>query len=187
VDEARLRSVAAAGEVRSRLGDDVVYGEGETSLPEVVCRLLESRSLTFACAESCTGGLLAELVTAVPGASRAFLGSVVSYANSAKTELLGVDPELLRVHGAVSAEVARAMAEGARRRFGASVALAVTGIAGPDGGTAEKPVGLVHYAVASDAGVEAKHAVFTGNREQVRRRSAYAVLALVRRVVRSSG
>ena len=186
-EEARARSEAAAEEVRARLGDEFVYGEGDTSLPEVVCRLLESRSLTLACAESCTGGLVAELVTAVPGSSRSFLGGVVSYANSAKTELLGVDEELLRKHGAVSAEVARAMADGARRRFGSSIAVGVTGIAGPDGGTAEKPVGLVHWAVASDAGVEAKHAVFSGNREQVRRRSAYAVLALVRRVVRARG
>ncbi|HEX6274982.1 MAG TPA: competence/damage-inducible protein A [Polyangiaceae bacterium] len=182
--EARARSEAAAAEVRARLGDDVVYGEGATSLPEVVCRLLEARSLTLAAAESCTGGLVAELVTNVPGASRTFLGGAVTYSNASKTELLGVDPALLAAHGAVSEEVARAMAEGARRRFGASVALAVTGVAGPDGGSAEKPVGLVHWAVANDAGVVARHAVFSGAREQVRRRSAYAVLALVRRVVR---
>jgi nicotinamide-nucleotide amidase len=183
-DEARARSEAAAADVRARLGDDVVYGEGETSLAEVVCRLLEAHSLTLAVAESCTGGLVAELLTRVPGASRSFLGGVVSYANSAKTELLGVDAALLLAHGAVSAEVARAMAEGARRRFGASLALAVTGIAGPDGGSAEKPVGLVHWAVGGDGNVTAKQAVFSGNREQVRLRAAYAALALLRRVVR---
>jgi nicotinamide-nucleotide amidase len=169
--------------VRARLGEDVVYGEGDTSLPEVVCRLLEARSLTLALAESCTGGLVAELVTNVPGASRSFLGGVVAYSNGAKTELLGVEPALIERHGVVSAEVARAMAEGARRRFGSDLALALTGIAGPAGGTPEKPVGLVHWAAASEAGVEAKHAVFSGKREQVRRRSAYAALALARRVV----
>jgi nicotinamide-nucleotide amidase len=183
-EEARARSEAAAAEARARLGDDAVYGEGATSLPEVVCRLLEGRSLTLAAAESCTGGLVAELVTNVPGASRTFLGGAVTYSNASKTELLGVDEALLATHGAVSQEVARAMAEGARRRFGSSVALAVTGIAGPDGGSADKPVGLVHWAVASKAGVVAKHAVFSGAREQVRRRAAFAALALVRRVVR---
>jgi nicotinamide-nucleotide amidase len=183
-DEARERSEAAAREVRARLGDDVVYGEGDTSLPEVVCRLLEARSLTLAIAESCTGGLIAELVTNVPGASRSFLGGVVTYSNASKTELCGVSPALLEAHGAVSEEVARAMAEGARRRFGSKLSLAVTGIAGPDGGTAEKPVGLVHLAVTSDAGTTAKHTVFSGGRDVVRRRAAFAALALVRRVVR---
>jgi nicotinamide-nucleotide amidase len=182
-DEARTRSEAAAKEVRARLGEDVVYGEGETTLAEVVCRLFEARSLTLAVAESCTGGLVAELVTSVPGASRSFLGGVVAYANETKAAFLDVDPALIGAHGAVSAEVARAMAEGARRRFGASIALAVTGIAGPDGGSIEKPVGLVHWAVTSDAGTRAKHAVLSGNREQVRRRAAFAALALARRVV----
>jgi nicotinamide-nucleotide amidase len=184
--EARARSEAGAREVRARLGDEAVYGEGTTSLPEAVCRLFEERSLTLATAESCTGGLIAELVTDVPGASRSFLGGVVAYSNAAKTELLGVDAALIERNGAVSEAVARAMAEGARRRFGASIALAVTGIAGPDGGTPEKPVGLVHWAAASDAGVEAKHAIFLGNRAQVRRRAAYAALALARRSVRRS-
>ena len=182
-DAARARAETAAAEVRTRLGEDVVYGEGDTSLPEVVCRLFEARSLTLALAESCTGGLVAELVTGVPGASRSFLGGVVAYSNGAKTQLLGVDPALIERHGVVSAEVALAMAEGARRRFGSDLALALTGIAGPDGGTPEKPVGLVHWAAASEAGVVAKHAVFSGNREQIRRRSAYAALALARRVV----
>jgi nicotinamide-nucleotide amidase len=181
---ARTRAEAAANEVRARLGDDVVYGEGATTFPEAVCRLLEARALTLAVAESCTGGLVAELLTSVPGASRSFLGGVVSYANSAKMELLGVERALLEAHGAVSAEVAQAMAEGARRRFGSSLALAVTGIAGPDGGSAEKPVGLVHFAVATDDRSVTKRSVFSGNRDQVRRRAAYAALALLRRVVR---
>jgi nicotinamide-nucleotide amidase len=183
VDEARRRSEAAAKEVRARLGPDAVYGEGQTTLAEVVCRLLEARALTLAVGESCTGGLVAELVTSVPGASRSFLGGVVAYANAAKSALLGVDSRLIEVHGAVSTEVARAMAEGARERFGASIALGITGVAGPDGGTAEKPVGLVHWAVASDGGTRSKQAVLSGDREQVRRRAAFAALALIRRLV----
>ncbi len=183
-DEARARSEVAAGEVRSRLGDEVVYGEGDTSLAETVCRLLEARAWTLALAESCTGGLVAELVTDVPGASRSFLGGAVTYSNASKAELLGVPPALIEAHGAVSEEVARAMAEGARRRFGSKLALAITGIAGPDGGTPEKPVGLVHFAVASDGGTTVRHTVFTGGRELVRRRAAFSGLALVRRVVR---
>jgi nicotinamide-nucleotide amidase len=184
VEEARARSERAATEVRARLGDEIVYGEGDTTLAEVVCRLFEANSLTLAVAESCTGGLVAELLTGVPGASRSFLGGVVAYANTAKTELLGVDRALLEAYGAVSAEVANAMAEGARRRFDANVAVAITGIAGPEGGSAEKPVGLVHFAIASDTGVTAKHTIFTGGRELVRRRAAFAALALVRRVAR---
>ena len=116
----------------------------------------------------------------MPGASRSFLGGVVAYANETKATFLDVDPELIGAHGAVSAEVARAMAEGARRRFRASVGLAVTGIAGPDGGSVEKPVGLVHWAVTSAALAQSKHAVFSGSREQVRRRAAFAALALAR-------
>jgi nicotinamide-nucleotide amidase len=183
-DQARARSEAAALDVRARLGDDIVYGEGDTSLPEAVCRLLEARSLTLAIAESCTGGLIAELVTSVPGSSRSFLGGVVTYSNASKTDLSSVSPALIETHGAVSEEVARAMAEGTRRRFGSSLSLAVTGIAGPDGGSAEKPVGLVHFAVTNDTGTIAKHTVFSGGRDVVRRRAAFAALALVRRVVR---
>src|SRR5262249_8422794 len=128
-----------------------------------------------------TGGLVAELLTSVPGASRSFLGGVVAYANEVKTELVAVDRALFEQHGAVSEEVARAMAEGVRRRLGASYGVGVTGIAGPDGGTPDKPVGLVHWAVADDSQTSSKHAVFSGSREQIRRRAAWAVLALVRR------
>jgi nicotinamide-nucleotide amidase len=180
-EEARARSERAAAEVRARLGPDIVYGEGQTSLAEVVCRLLEAKQSTLALAESCTGGLVAEIVTNVPGASRSFLGGIVAYANAVKTELVGVEPTLLERHGAVSEEVARALAEGVRRRFGASYGLGVTGIAGPDGGTPDKPVGLVHFAVASDSQTSSKHAVFSGSREQIRKRAAWAVLALLRR------
>lgn len=172
----------AADDARLRLGD-VVYGEGFGSLPEHLGALLAQRGKTLALAESCTGGLAAELVTRTPGSSRYFLGGVVTYANSAKTELLGVPAELIAEHGAVSAEVARAMAEGVRRRLGADFGLAFTGIAGPDGGTAHKPVGLVHWALASDAGTETNHRVFVGDRQAVRRRAVFSGFDSVRRAL----
>lgn len=170
----------AADEVRSRLGDHV-YGEGFGSLPEHVGGLLSASGKTLAIAESCTGGLAAELVTRVPGSSRYFLGAAVTYANSAKTALLGVPEPLIVAHGAVSAEVARAMAEGVRARLGADFGLAFTGIAGPDGGTDQKPVGLVHWALASAGGTQAQERVFSGRRLDIRRRAAFAGFDLIRR------
>jgi len=172
----------AADEVRTRLGD-VVFGEGDTSYAERVGGLLAERSLWLGTAESCTGGLVAELVTDVPGSSAYFKGSVVTYANALKQSLLGVNEELLAKYGAVSAEVARAMSEGARCRLNVDVALSLTGIAGPSGGTAEKPVGLVHFAVATNAGISARQITFPGTRAQVRRIAAFAGLALVRKVL----
>jgi nicotinamide-nucleotide amidase len=183
VNAARARAELGAATVRERLGEQVVFGEGKARFPEAVCRLLESKGSTLALAESCTGGLVAELVTAHAGASTVFRGSAVTYANDAKIALLGVSPTLISEHGAVSAAVARAMAEGARRVFGSDFALALTGIAGPGGGSPEKPVGLVHYAVATKDGTSEVRAVFTGNREQVRRRAAFAGLALVRSIL----
>jgi nicotinamide-nucleotide amidase len=172
----------AADDARSRLSE-YVYAEGFTSLPEHVAGLLAARGKTLALAESCTGGLAAELLTRVPGASRYFLGGVVTYANSAKTALLGVPPELIAAHGAVSSQVARAMAEGARARLGADLGLAFTGIAGPDGGTEQKPVGLVHWALASADGTEARERVFFGDRLAVRRRAAFSGFDLIRRTL----
>jgi len=131
---------------------------------------------TVALAESCTGGLVASALTTIPGSSGYFLGGVVSYSDEAKRDLLGVDPAVLAAHGAVSAQVARAMAEGARARFGAAIAASVTGIAGPDGGSEEKPVGLTYVGVADAAGVDVRRAVWPGDREANRRDSAIAVL-----------
>ena len=170
----------AADDVRGRLGD-YVYGEGFASLPDHVGALLAERGQTLALAESCTGGLAAELLTRIPGSSRYFLGGAVVYANSAKTELLGVPPALLAEHGAVSAQVARAMAEGVRARLGADFGLAFTGIAGPDGGSEQKPVGLVHWALATATGTELRDRVFLGNRLDIRRRAAFAGFDLLRR------
>jgi nicotinamide-nucleotide amidase len=182
VEAAKAVAERAAVAVRARLGDEVVFGEGKARFPEAVCQLLEAKGLTLALAESCTGGLVSELVTAHAGASTVFRGSAVTYANDAKIALLGVPPELLARFGAVSAEVARAMADGARRAFNADIALALTGIAGPGGGSEAKPVGLVHLAVSDAAGLSERRVVFPGNREQVRRRAAFAGLSLVRSI-----
>jgi PncC family amidohydrolase len=136
-------------------------------------------ALTVAVAESCTGGLLAAAITDVAGASAYFLGGVVSYSNAAKSALLDVPAALLDRHGAVSDEVAAAMASGARTRFQAELAVSVTGIAGPDGGTAEKPVGLVYLGLASSAGVATVREHFAGDRAAVRRSAAARSLELL--------
>lgn len=180
--DAESRARIAADDVRARLGS-AVFGEGTTSLPSVMVSLLAERGATLAFAESCTGGLGAELVTRVPGASRVFVGGLVTYSNALKERLLGVDPTLLAAHGAVSEPVARAMAEGARATTGATHALAFTGIAGPDGGSAEKPVGLVHLALATPAGTTAERRVFPGTRDEIRRRTVYWGLGMLRRAL----
>jgi nicotinamide-nucleotide amidase len=166
-----------------------VFGEGQDQLGGVVGSLLAERRLSLALAESCTGGLVAELLTDHPGASRFFAGGVVSYANEAKHQLLGVPRAALEQWGAVSEQVARAMAEGARRRFGVDLALALTGIAGPDGASDEKPAGLVYIALSSPESVSCERHVFPGSRSEVRLRAACAGLALVRKTVleRSAG
>jgi nicotinamide-nucleotide amidase len=181
-ERAEGRAIAATAAVRAALGD-AVYGHGDTTFPATLLAELGARQATLSLAESCTGGLVSELLTDVPGSSRVFLGGVIAYSNAAKSTLLGVDAALIETHGAVSEPVARAMAEGARGRFGSTFAAAVTGIAGPDGGTADKPVGLVHFAVASARGTSTKAVTFTGNRSDVRKRAAFAVLALVRRAL----
>lgn len=141
--------------------------------------LCRERGLTLATAESCTGGLVAGRITSVPGSSAVFLGGVVSYSNEVKRELLGVPQEVLERAGAVSAECAEAMAAGARGRLKADVAVSVTGIAGPDGGTPAKPVGMVFLGVATAAGVESERCQFSGDRESVRRQAADRALALL--------
>ena len=174
----KLRIAVAA--IRERLGA-LVYGDGEETLEAVVVRRLDEHGRTLATAESCTGGMIAELVTAVPGSSAVFRGGVVAYANEAKTALLGVPEALLSEHGAVSDPVARAMAEGARARFGADYAIATTGIAGPTGGTADKPVGLLYVALATAEGTESRELFFAFDRERNRRLGAQVALDWVRR------
>ncbi|HEY2509759.1 MAG TPA: competence/damage-inducible protein A [Polyangiaceae bacterium] len=176
---ARTLCDAATTEVRQRLAE-VIYGEGEDTFAGMVGRTLRGRGFTLAIAESCTGGLVGHMVTREPGASDFLLVDAVTYANSAKTRLLGVEEDVLRGHGAVSPEVAAAMAEGVRRVASADVALSLTGIAGPSGGSAEKPVGTVYLAVASAKGTVVKHRVFPGERFQIQTLAAYAGLQLVR-------
>jgi len=137
------------------------------------------RGLTLVTAESCTGGLVAKLITDVPGSSGYFRGGVVAYADETKERLLGVDPELIAAHGAVSAQVARAMAQGASARTGAALAVAVTGVSGPGGATAAKPVGLTYVAVAHAGGVEVRRHVWSGDRVANREASASAALVLL--------
>lgn len=176
--EARLAKLCDA--IRERLGA-LVYGTGDETLEQVVGALLAARGLRLATAESCSGGLVGVKLTAVPGSSRYYPGGVVAYSNESKRALLEVPAALLERHGAVSAEVARAMAEGARRRFGADLAVSTTGISGPDGGTPEKPVGLVYVGLASPEGSAAHELLFRLDRERHRVLTAQVALDCVRR------
>ncbi len=151
------------------------------ALAEAVLARLGQCRATLATAESCTGGLVSAWLTEVPGASASFLGGVVTYTNQAKEDLVAVPHAMLVEHGAVSEQVARAMAQGARRRFDSEWGVGITGVAGPSGGSPEKPVGLVHWAVAGPHGVWARHQVHPGDRSQVRRLSAIAALDLLLR------
>ncbi|HEY2072382.1 MAG TPA: competence/damage-inducible protein A [Gaiellaceae bacterium] len=160
-----------------------LFSRDERPIEAHVLALCRAQGLTLATAESETGGLVAARLTSVPGASDVFVGSVVAYANEVKEAALGVPAELLAEHGAVSAEVAEAMARGARERLGADVAVAVTGIAGPDGGTEEKPVGLVHLHAEGPDGGATRELTFPGDRESIRARSAVMALHLVRRLL----
>jgi nicotinamide-nucleotide amidase len=148
-----------------------------------VLALCRERELSLATAESCTGGMVAQRLTSVPGASDVVLGAVVAYADAVKEADLEVPADILERHGAVSAETAAAMARGARRRLGADVAVAVTGVAGPGGGTAEKPVGLVYLHVAGPERESARELHAHGDREDIRRRATVTALHLLRRFV----
>jgi nicotinamide-nucleotide amidase len=158
----------------------LIYGYGKDTMEEVVGRLLKEKRLTISTAESCTGGYLAHMITSVPGSSEYFTGSVVAYSNRIKQEFLGVSDQSLIDHGAVSEEVVREMAEGARKRFNTDIAVSISGIAGPDGGTIEKPVGTVWIAVATKTGTTAKKFMFGEHRGRNIRRAALAALNLVR-------
>jgi PncC family amidohydrolase len=142
-------------------------------------RLALERRTTIGTAESCTGGLVGHCITAVPGSSAYYLGGIVSYADVTKIELVGVPPTIIEHHGAVSAQVAVAMAEGARQRIGCDIAVAVTGVAGPDGGTAAKPVGLTYVATASAAGHKVRRHLWRGDRAANKRQSAAAALEML--------
>jgi nicotinamide-nucleotide amidase len=170
---------------REALGRDVA-GVDVAGLQHVVVEHLAARRETLSTAESCTGGLLGAAITDVPGASSVFHGGVVCYSNRAKESMVGVPAPLIVEHGAVSEPVARALASGVRERFGTDYGIGVTGIAGPGGGTPEKPVGLVHWAVAGPGGVEHRQRVFGGGRAAVRAWSDNAALDLMRRTLSGS-
>ena len=160
-----------------------LFSRDERTTAELVLDLLRAQGLSLATAESCTGGLVAARLTDVPGASDVFVGSIVAYSDEVKIAQLGVPEAVLAEHGAVSAQVAAALAQGARARLGADVAVAVTGVAGPDGGTEDKPVGLVFLHAAGPAGELAGRLDFPGDRGTIRQRATVAALHLVRRLV----
>jgi nicotinamide-nucleotide amidase len=181
-DEADARLAAAAARVRSVMGH-AIYGQGEDDLAAIVLDACRARDLMLAVAESCTGGLLGARLTAVPGSSDVVRGGVIAYDDAVKRDLLGVPEDFLLAHGAVSEPVVRAMATGARARLDVGAALAITGIAGPGGGTATKPVGTVWIALDLQGTVDARLLRLWGDRDEVRRRSAQAALELLRRAL----
>lgn len=178
--EAELLLDGLAGQIEERLGDAIFAFRGE-KMEAVVGLRLAVNGFTVAVAESCTGGLIAQRLTEVPGSSQYFKEGVVSYSNEAKVRLLGVPSDLIGEYGAVSAPVAEAMAEGVRERADTDFGLAVTGIAGPSGGTEEKPVGLVYIALADDAHTEHRKLLLPGDRQLIRWRASQAALDLLRR------
>jgi nicotinamide-nucleotide amidase len=181
-DARRERLDRMQSRLRELIGDTVFAEREEDTLESVVGHLLAERGSTLATAESCTGGLVAERMTRVPGSSAWFLGGAVAYSNASKTALVGVPAEVLAREGAVSEATAAALARGARDRFGASWGIGITGIAGPDGGTAAKPVGTVHIAVAAgDGSLRHRVAVYPGDRERVRWQSSQWALDMLRR------
>jgi len=194
--EVHLRARAASAEeaeaMLNDLGDkielalgDHVFSSKNESLEEVVGMYLVMRQKSLAVAESCTGGLLAERLTRIPGSSNFFLGGVICYSNELKTKLAGVPPTLLETQGAVSKPVAQALAEGIRTRTGASMGVGITGIAGPSGGTPEKPVGLVFVALADERGTQVREFHFPGSRERVRLWASQMALEMIRRRIRN--
>jgi nicotinamide-nucleotide amidase len=179
-EAAEQRVDELAGRLEEALEDWLYSSKGE-SLEQIVLDYLGFRQATLATAESCTGGMIAQRITGVSGSSRSFLGGAVVYSNEMKTTLAGVAPELIERHGAVSEEVAKALAEGIRQRTGATIGLGVTGIAGPTGGTETKPVGLVYIAVSDAQKTECLERNFRGARDRVREWSTQQALDLVRR------
>lgn len=185
-ERARRFTLKAMREQAIRLVGDAVFAEtAEATLESVVGELLAAAGKTLATAESCTGGLVAERITRVAGSSGWFVGGLVTYSNELKERLLGVAPELLTAHGAVSRPVAQAMAEGARARCGSDWALAITGVAGPGGGSDEKPVGTVHLALAGPGGeLDCELRRFPGDRERVRWQASQLALEMLRQRLR---
>lgn len=180
VREAEVALRDAARQLREKVGR-FVYGENTDDLAALMLLECRARDATIAVAESCTGGMLGERLTAIPGASAVMLGGIIAYANAVKTRELGVPADVIEAEGAVSEPVARAMATGVRLRFGSTIGIGITGIAGPDGGTPEKPVGTVWVAVDVDGEVHAVRAVLPGDRNEIRFRAAQLGLDRLRR------
>lgn len=180
MDEAQQRVDELAGRLEESL-DDWLYSSDGESLEQIVLYYLGLRQATLAVAESCTGGMVAERITSVPGSSRSFLGGAVVYSDPLKTAFANVPPELIAKHGAVSTEVAEALAKGIRQRTGATLGLGVTGIAGPAGGTEGKPVGLVYFAVSDGKRTDSYNRTFRGDRERVRQWATQQALDLIRK------
>jgi nicotinamide-nucleotide amidase len=181
LEEAQRELETTSAACRTALGD-LIFGQDDMTLGEVLAKMLLAHPSkpTVATAESCTGGIAAKMLTDTPGSSAYFRYGWVTYANDAKTKLLGVPEEILKAHGAVSEQTVRAMASGARERASATYALSISGIAGPDGGTPEKPVGTVWFALAHPTGVTARRFVLTGDREMIRDRAAKMALTMLR-------
>jgi nicotinamide-nucleotide amidase len=180
LEEAQQRVDQLASKLEEALDEHLFSSDGET-LEQIVVYYLELKQETLAVAESCTGGLLAQRITSISGSSRSFLGGAVVYSNELKTDFVDVPAQLIETHGAVSAEVAEAMAHGIRRRTGASMGVGITGVAGPGGGTEAKPVGLVYIAVSYGNKTESLECNFRGDRERVRMWASQQALDLVRR------
>jgi nicotinamide-nucleotide amidase len=179
-DLAQARVDELAGKIEEELEDYIYSSQGEM-LEQIVLYYLEMRGATLATAESCTGGMVAERLTGVSGSSRSFTGGAVVYSNRLKTELAGVDPKLIAAHGAVSREVAIALAEGIRERCESTIGLGITGVAGPTGGTDDKPVGLVWFAICDADGTDALEKRFSGDRNAIRFYASQQGLDMVRR------
>jgi nicotinamide-nucleotide amidase len=180
--EAEARVEELAGKIEDEMGDAIFSRKGET-IEQIVSYLLQMRGMTLATAESCTGGLLAERITSVSGSSRYFLGGAVVYSNELKMQFAGVPKALLDKHGAVSREVAQALAEGIRKRCLSSFGVGITGVAGPTGGTEQKPVGLVFIALAGEEGTQVVERNFPGDRARIRQFSTMQALEMIRRAL----
>jgi nicotinamide-nucleotide amidase len=180
--EAEARVEELAEKIEDEMGDAIFSRKGET-IEQIVSYLLQMRGMTLATAESCTGGLLAERITSIGGSSRYFLGGAVVYSNELKTQFANVPKALIDKHGAVSREVAQALAEGIRKRCLSSYGVGITGVAGPSGGTEQKPVGLVYIALAGEEGTQVVERTFPGDRKRVREFSSMQALEMIRRAL----
>lgn len=182
IDDGKKAIAILESKITERISD-FIFGHDDDTLPQVVGKLLSTHHLTLAVAESCTGGYLGKVITDIPGSSAYFLGGVIAYSNEIKMKSLSVPQIILEKYGAVSEECARYMAEGVSQNLGANIGVSITGIAGPDGGTDEKPVGLVYIGISYNGKTEAQLFNFGAERERNRERAVYSALDMIRRVI----